>query len=71
MFKASFFTPFKMTKREQNDYVNKCEGTLKNNTKGYQCLKKNKHQTENGLTTEIIYEAESHRIDEAENLTFV
>ena len=61
MFKATFVNCHKMTKRQENNYITRCEENLKQNTKGYECLNKLKYHTPNDLRVEIIYEATSHR----------
>lgn len=40
MFKATYYNNETMSKRQANDYLNKCESKLKENCKEYVCLEK-------------------------------
>ena len=61
MFKATFENENKLTKRQQNFYVDACELTLKKSTHDYKCLGKKKIQNNNKLIVEIIYDTTGHR----------
>ena len=61
MFKATFVNCNKMTKREENNYVNLCEQNLKQNTLEYFCHSKEKIRNDNQLNVIIIYDAKGHR----------
>jgi hypothetical protein len=56
MYKATFINCNMISKRDENNYVNLCEQTLKGKTLDHKCLSKVKKKNPEQLIVEIIYE---------------